>query len=686
MLRAIQVGSYFGKGLQLAIPRKSTRTVSFRNNPFTVQASSTPFLLARPLHQTSVTRNQQAQQQEEDVEPTRVDDSATLHKKRQNEDTHQRLALGPITKFHELADRQLVDANIINNITKKMGIETMTEVQSKTINETLTGDDVIAQAKTGTGKTLAFLIPVIQNILKDEKLALPARYSELKRGSPSDVRAIVISPTRELAEQIASEAMKLVNGTRIKVQVAVGGTRKNEMLRKMQIEGCHLLVGTPGRLKDILSDPRSGVRAPRLNALVLDEADRLLDQGFAPEIREIQSMFPSISEVDRQTLMFSATVPDGVRHLVSDMMKPGFKFVQTIKAGEELTHMKVPQKVVRVAGFENWMPTVVELCKRELQRSNSPDGGAEPFKAIVYFGATASVSLAAKVLRNLRSSGSGSFGQHILQPAQIFDIHARLSQAQRTAAAAGFRKAKSAILVSSDVTARGMDFPNVTHVIQVGMPSTSDTYVHRIGRTARGDKLGEGWLILHDYEYKIAMRNLGSLPLKPDSSLASASLDMTQEAEVSAELGEILTQVREASARVDEEDKSKAYRGNLGVYISSGDRRQLIQALNNWAKYGWGMRSPPAIGSGLAQKLGLSGVPGVEIGRGESSFESRGGFGNFGNFGRSPRFSGGRGQGSFPPSRFGERRSSAPGRGDGPYRGGGRGDNRLERSSMFGRG
>jgi ATP-dependent RNA helicase MSS116 len=148
-------------------------------------------------------------------------------------------------------------------MTEGMGLETMTEVQSKTINSAIKGTDIIAQAKTGTGKTVAFLLPVLQNIINvDPDLAKSVRGRRGPRSTADDIRALIISPTRELAEQIADEAKKLVSGTGIIVQTAVGGTQKSMGLRAIQREGCHILVGTPGRLKDILSDPYTRVEAP----------------------------------------------------------------------------------------------------------------------------------------------------------------------------------------------------------------------------------------------------------------------------------------------------------------------------------------------------------------------------------------------------------------------------------------
>jgi superfamily II DNA/RNA helicase len=178
----------------------------------------------------------------------------------------------------------------------------------------------IAQARTGTGKTLGFLIPVIQRIVQaDPKLAEKVRG--YKRARADDIRAIVISPTRELAEQIAVEAKKVTSGTGLVVQTAVGGTMKRAMLQKTLREGCHLLIGTPGRLNDILSDPYSGIKCPNLNALVMDEADRLLDEGFTKEIQQIKEYLPDPEVTERQNLMFSATVPREVVTLVRQTLR-----------------------------------------------------------------------------------------------------------------------------------------------------------------------------------------------------------------------------------------------------------------------------------------------------------------------------------------------------------------------------
>ncbi|KFX97946.1 hypothetical protein V495_00379 [Pseudogymnoascus sp. VKM F-4514 (FW-929)] len=582
-----------------------------------------------------------------------------------------------ITKFQDLADKGLVHPNIIKEITGTMGHHTMTDVQTLTIAETLKGTDVIAQARTGTGKTLGFLIPVLQNILKaSPELAGggPGQRFRGSRSTASDIRAIVMSPTRELAEQLAVEAQKLCRGTDIKVQVAVGGSNKRAMLYQMQRQGCHLLVATPGRLNDLLTDPYSKVSAPNLKAVVLDEADRLLDQGFSKDIEAILDLLPNRSITDRQTLLFSATVPREVMSLVRRTLKPDFQFVQTVKSDEAPTHERIPQHVVSCKGFENVAPALVEICTKEIGKV-AQDPSLPPFKAIVYLPSTANVTLYASILESLGQADSALYGTHPLHPAEVSAMHGKLTQQQRTRVSDNFRRSKSAIMVSSDVTARGMDFPGVTHVIQIGVPPNRDQYIHRVGRTGRGDKSGVGYALFTDIEMNQARRILKGLPIKPDTTIETSRVDMTKDAQLGADAAQILTQVGEATKRVSRYDKVAAFQAALGSLQSITDKQGLIDSLYQWTRYGWGFDSPPSIGHGLAQKLGLGRVRGLVSGHNSIDDEApprdrdMGGYG-----GRSGGFS--RGGGGGFGGRGGDRRGGGGGFGGFGGRGGDRGGDR----------
>lgn len=528
-------------------------------------------------------------------------------------------------------------------------------ISIKSYSEQFLTANSIAQARTGTGKTLGFLVPIIQRILvASPELATAPAYSQ--RAKASDIRGIIISPTRELAEQIAVEAKKLTKGTGIKTQVAVGGSHKKDMLRRMQYEGCHLLVATPGRLNDLLSDPFSRVAAPNLKALVLDEADRLLDSGFADAVEDIIGLLPDRATQDRQTLLFSATIPQEVMGLVRRTLKPDFQFVQTVDPNEPATHEKVPQAVVNVGGYENMMPTLLELCKREIEKAET-DGTS--FKAIVYFSSTANVELAARVFQGLKSSKGELFGKHPLYPADISHMHGKLTQEGRTRVSERFRRAKSAVMFSSDVTARGMDFPNVTHVIQCGMPPNKEQYIHRIGRTGRGDKSGEGWLMLPDLEMNDARMRLRGLPIQADKTLEAAKVDMTRDAQLPASLALTLSQVGDAIKMIDRPTKVAAYLAMLGTLQNLGNKQRIIDVMNQWTRFGWGWELPPMISHGVAAKLGLTRVSGVNIGHEPepalSSRRSRGGreSGGYGGGRGGGGFGGGRGRESYGDGREG---------------------------------
>ncbi|KAI1470746.1 DEAD-domain-containing protein [Daldinia caldariorum] len=535
-----------------------------------------------------------------------------------------------VTRFEDLT-KLGVDERIIRAITVDMGYDTMTEVQSLTINPALKGVDLVAQAKTGTGKTLGFLVPVFQRLIaSDSSLASPQHRM---RASSEDIRAIILSPTRELAEQIGVEARKLARHTGIVVQTAVGGTRKREAMHKMNREGCDVLVATPGRLYDIMTDQSTRVAAPRIQSFVLDEADRMLDVGFADAIREIVDILPPIREVDRQTLLYSATIPRDVVHLAKSMVKTdNFDFVQTINPDETPTHARVPQHLVATKGYENWFPAVMELADRAIEQSKQ-DPDALPFKAIIFFSNTATVQFANRVFKS-------TYLGHRLNGVPIFDIHSKLSQDTRTRNAEAFRRARTGILISSDVTARGMDFPNVSHVFQLGLPPDRDQYIHRVGRTGRAGKNGEGWLILSEDEIKEARYRLPGLPIKPNQTVKSAT-HVPGQGTPDPEVAKYFDEVSRAYERAPRDLFAATYNAMLGQKFGRTlNVEAIVRLLNNWCLNGLRWEQTPAISPKSAKNRGLDRVPGIRIGI--DTYErddDRRGFG--GGFG------GGRGGGGF---------------------------------------
>ncbi|KAF4975820.1 hypothetical protein FZEAL_7439 [Fusarium zealandicum] len=588
----------------------------------------------------------------------------------------------PVEDVARFSELEGIDPYLIKSILQDMKYDTMTPVQAKTIKPALKGTDIVAQAKTGTGKTIAFLLPLLQRMISEDPSL--SRKGARHDARADDVRGIVLSPTRELAEQIAAEARELTKHTGLVVQVAVGGTDKRGMLQQTRRQGCHLLVATPGRLNDLLNDPRSGIEAPNLAALVLDEADRMLDVGFEKELNEITACLPSPDEKIRQTMLVSATIPDTVIRLARTMVRPNdFEFVQTIPENESLTHDKVPQHILPVSGWSNVFPSLFELMDREAATARE-DPSLLPFKAIVYFNTTAMVELSGELSfqrqRNSRSAGTPPLNTYVMQ--------SKLSQAQRQKAADMFRAAKSGVLFSSDVTARGMDFPNVTHVIQVDTPRDRESYIHRLGRTGRQDKEGQGWLVIPHASIPGARKLLTGLPIKQNQSIESAEYDAE-----GGEVDGVHKELRDIFQTLPRGLLAAAYSSLFGVAV---DKQELAADVNSWTRTGWGWEKPPAVSATWVQKMGLGRAKGMNIVEGRGRYEDRddGDRRSYGGSRGGDRRSGGRGDrdngDAFDSMSRGARRDDYGSRGsrNGSYGGGGsgyksRGHREGGRSSSF---
>ncbi|EPS45577.1 hypothetical protein H072_472 [Dactylellina haptotyla CBS 200.50] len=508
---------------------------------------------------------------------------------------------GPLSQFSQLKDIG-INEKIVNTITNKLKYEDMTDVQIKTIPTCNTGADVIARAKTGTGKTLAFLIPTVNRLMAAgiKKPTVPNFLDGYR--SFADVRALIISPTRELAEQITRDAVVLTRGTGLEVACMVGGTGKSWSLRDFHQRGCNILVATPGRLKDVLSDPKSGVNADAIQTLIFDEADSLMSMGFEKEIEEIRRMLPK----QKQTLMFSATMPDKVRELIAANMRPGFKYINTVDPKEAETHTKVPQHLINVEEFENVHPTLFELLDRENREAQQ---NGTHFKAMVFFNTARGAELAALMFRRVRLPGKEG---HPLFPLDLVQIHSRLTQARRTEAAAAFRKADDAVLFSSDVTARGMDFPNVTHVIQVGAPSSREQYIHRIGRTARGKNIesgkGAGYLILSDVDARQTLQELRGIKLIHDGNedLVTPKANLADLDTLNERAADYAKAIVLACSRIEPATTRAAYSALLGAHMARGaDPRALFKALYRMGKFNFGWEEPPKLGREFVKKIGM---------------------------------------------------------------------------------
>ena len=344
-----------------------------------------------------------------------------------------------MTNFQELGlSKQLVAALFA------LGYETPTPIQEKAIPLLLEGRDMVGLAQTGTGKTAAFGLPLIEMLLKDPK-----------RPDNRTTRALILAPTRELVNQIAVSLKGYIRNTPLKINAVVGGASINK--QQMQLEkGTDILVATPGRLLDLISRRAIGLTTVRY--LVLDEADQMLDLGFIHDLRKISKMVPA----KRQTLLFSATMPKTIADLAADFLKDPVQ-VSVTPPGKAAD--KVEQYVHFVAGKND----KTDLLKKSL--TENPDGRAMVFLRTKH--------TAEKLSKHLEQVGF-----------KVASIHGNKSQGQRERALKSFRDGEIRVLVATDVAARGIDIPGVTHVFNYDLPEVPDAYVHRIGRTARAGKDG----------------------------------------------------------------------------------------------------------------------------------------------------------------------------------------------------
>ncbi len=318
-----------------------------------------------------------------------------------------------------------------------------TPVQAAAIPQALAGKDVLATAQTGTGKTLAFLIPIIERLLQ------PAKADSGKSG----IAALVLVPTRELAMQVVDQYNAL-RGTKLSpAALVVGGLAEGSQLTALR-RGARIVVATPGRLEDFLD--RRLISFQSLQVLVLDEADRMLDMGFLPALRRIARVLPK----DRQTLCFSATLEASVAHLVSDYTRNPVRlaFGSTLK----------PSENVRVQAFEVDSDRKQEMLHRLLSK--------ETGRCLVFARTKRGTE---RLARNLNREGFAAAM-----------IHGDRSQSQRTAALTGFQQGRFRILVATDLASRGIHVQDIAHVINYDLPEVAENFIHRVGRTGRAGEQG----------------------------------------------------------------------------------------------------------------------------------------------------------------------------------------------------
>ncbi len=336
-----------------------------------------------------------------------------------------------------------LDSRLMAGI-KRAGYETPTPIQEAAIPAALKGRDIIGTAQTGTGKTAAFVLPILNKLLNGQ------------RGVP---RTLIVTPTRELAEQIHEVVRDLAMGTRIRSTTIYGGVGAGPQIKALH-DGVEILVACPGRLLDLINQRYA--KMEHIEILVLDEADRMFDMGFLPDIKRIIKAVP----VQRQTMLFSATFPLEVEQLAAQTLKNPQRITMGLsRPAHTVSHALYPVPAHLKSGL------LLKLLKQ-----------TETESVLIF---TRTKYRAQKLTRQIEHAGYN-----------VTSLHSDRTQGQRQSALKGFKDGTHDIMVATDIAARGLDVEKISHVINFDMPDTADAYIHRIGRTGRAERKGDAFTLV----------------------------------------------------------------------------------------------------------------------------------------------------------------------------------------------
>ena len=403
-----------------------------------------------------------------------------------------------------------------------MGFEEMTAIQEQTIPLALNGGDVIGQAQTGTGKTAAFGIPMLQKV-------------DVKN---RNVQGLVIAPTRELAIQTQEELYRLSRGKRVNVQVVYGGADIRRQIRALN-DGPHIVVGTPGRLLDHIK--RKTLKLDRIETLVLDEADEMLNMGFIDDIESIVKQTPT----ERQTLLFSATMPEAIKQIALRFMKkPDTVRIKT----KTLSAANIKQFYTKSKDAEKF-----DILSRLIDVQ-------EPEAAIIFARTKRRVDELAKGLEMRGYNAEG--------------IHGDLSQGKRMSVLKAFKNSEMEILVATDVAARGLDISGVTHVYNYDIPQDPESYVHRIGRTGRAGADGMSVTFVTPSEMGY-LRTIERITKQEMSPLRPPTVDEALESQVKTAIDEIESLIKKDQLNSFEDASAQL----MGLYSKEELAVALVKAI-----------------------------------------------------------------------------------------------------------
>jgi ATP-dependent RNA helicase RhlE len=433
----------------------------------------------------------------------------------------------PFTSFH-------LHRDLLRGV-KELGFHRPTPIQTDAIPPALTGKDVLACAQTGSGKTAAFLLPILQQLI------------EKKRGT---TRALILTPTRELAAQILQELEELAVHTPITAAAIFGGVGMGPQEHAFRT-GVDIIVATPGRLLDHLKQPYA--KLDHIAHLVLDEADRMLDMGFLPDIRRVLSHLPK----KRQTLFFSATMPAPILELTRELL-------------HSPATINLERKAAPAVGITQAVYPVPQELKSALLLALLDRGTMK--EALVF---TRTKHRANRLWEQLEKRGIS-----------VARIHGNRSQAQRTDALDGFKSGRYRVLVATDIAARGIDVEALGHVVNFDVPAAAEDYIHRVGRTARAELTGEAYTFVapEESEDLRAIERAVGKPL-PRVTLPDFDYKAQPTSKLEIPIKERIAKIREqraterARAKANQERRDMAERGPApakasAVASASSDKRR----------------------------------------------------------------------------------------------------------------
>ena len=635
----------------------------------------------------------------------------------------------------------------LHAVTHKLGLSNMTEIQHGTFEAARGGRDVLGRARTGTGKTLAFLLPAIESALRDGRVPGPHDWrggassssttddngdddddgndgGGVRRRRRGGIAVLVLSPTRELAMQIHSQAQILASSHSNGIdrlskhpmasQVMYGGVSRGVDIKKLEDNPPFVLVATPGRLIDHMRTSRvRGVPFSELirgvSVFVLDEADRCLDMGFRADMEYILDHKSKGGggggrgggmggEAAAQTLLFSATLPKELRTIMAGHMRKDYLTVDCVHDVDPASHTNAsvdqtyvtlppPSGVVEnddddgVASGSRFISGLVDIVEDVIHVRNPAD-----YKIVVFFPTTAMCEFFSHVF-------------NAVYRIPVLEIHSKKNQNNRTVVSDKFRKFAKGVLFTTDVSARGVDYPNVTHVIQFGSAENRETYIHRLGRTGRAGKVGRGIVICGTVgeEKQFVKRELRGLDVRLDARyqrLLNGEV-IIDESETggggvngclkrkeinAARLHKVLGGIGNGDDELLQKMGNNVYRSLLGYNMTKmanlglSRKEEVVSYVNSMAmQMGYKEGRMPRMSPKIVQTLGLMGVRGINVG--SDSYQDDGGSGGGGRGGFHGRggggFGGGGGRGGG--GRGGRGRGGRGNKDDGYGRGGGMG-------------